>query len=78
MRSGNSAVTTRAASLEPLWPEVLAKGFVVQAGRWVVGRAHAWNERARRLMADHDRSDWAALAWVWLAGAHILATRLAT
>ena len=47
---------------QPLWPEVVAKGFVVQAKRWVVGRTHAWNERARRLMAHHDRSNWAPLA----------------
>ena len=62
---------------QPLWPETVAKGFVVQAKRWVVERTHAWNERARRLMAHHDRSDWAPLAWVWLAEARILATRLA-
>ena len=44
----------------------------------VVERTHAWNERARRLIAHHDRSDWAPVAWVWLAEARILATRLAT
>jgi len=60
-----------------MWPAVVAKGFVVQAKRWVVERTHAWNERARRLMAHHDRSAWAPLAWVWLAEARILATRLA-
>ena len=49
---------------QPLWPEVVAKGFVVQAKRWVVERTHAWNERARRLMAHHDRSTWAPVAWV--------------
>jgi len=64
--------------LDLMWPEVVAKGFVVQAKRWVVERTHAWNDRARRLMAHHDRSDWAPLAWVWLAEARILATRLAT
>jgi len=30
------------------------------------------------LIVHHDRSDWAPLAWVWLAEARILATRLAT
>ena len=44
--------------------------------RWVVERTHAWSERARRLMADHDRSNRAPVAWVWLAQARILATRL--
>jgi hypothetical protein len=28
-------------------------------------------------MAHHDRSNWAPLAWVWLAEARILAARLA-
>jgi putative transposase len=60
-----------------LWPEAPTRNFVVQAKRWVVERTHAWNERARRLMAHHDRSNWAAVAWVWLTEARILATRLA-
>jgi transposase len=62
----------------PLLPEPPAKGFVVLAKRWVVERTHAWNERARRLMAHHDRSSWAPVAWVWLVEARILATRLAS
>lgn len=74
---GNRSTGTWQDAQQPLWPEVVAKGFVVQAKRWVVVRTHAWNERARRLMAHHDRSDWAPLAWVWLAEARILATRLA-
>jgi transposase len=36
------------------------------------------HERCRRLIAHHDRSNWAPLAWVWLAEARILVTRLAT
>ena len=75
---GNRSTGTWQDPQQPLLPEVVAKGFVVQAKRWVVERTHAWNERARRLMAHHDRSDWAPLAWVWLAEARILATRLAT
>jgi putative transposase len=43
----------------------------------MVDRTHAWNERARRLIALHDRSSWAPVAWVWLVEARILATRLA-
>ena len=74
---GNRSTGTWQDAQQPLWPEVVAKGFVVQAKRWVVERTHAWNERARRLMAHHDRSDWAPLAWVWLAEARMLATRLA-
>ena len=74
---GNRTTGTWQTEQQPLWPEVVPKGFVVQAKRWVVERTHAWNERARRLIAHHDRSDWAPLAWVWLTEARILATRLA-
>lgn len=73
---GNRSTGTWQDAQQPLWPEVVAKGFVLQAKRWVVERTHAWNERSRRLIAHHDRSDWAPLAWVWLAEARILATRL--
>lgn len=74
---GNRSTGTWQDAQQPLWPEIVAKGFVVQAKRWVVERTHAWNERARRLMAHHDRSSWAPIAWVWLVEARILATRLA-
>jgi putative transposase len=74
---GNRVTGTWQTAQQPLWPEVVPKGFVVQAKRWVVERTHAWNERARRLIAHHDRSDWAPLAWVWLTEARILATRMA-
>jgi putative transposase len=74
---GNRTAGTWQTEQQPLWPEGVAKGFVVQAKRWVVERTHAWNERARRLIAHHDRSDWAPVAWVWLTEARILATRLA-
>lgn len=74
---GNRTTGTWQTAQQPLWPEVVPKGFVVQAKRWVVERTHAWNERARRLIAHHDRSDWAPVAWVWLTEARILASRLA-
>jgi putative transposase len=74
---GNRSTGTWQDAQQPLWPETVAKGFVVQAKRWVVERTHAWNERARRLVVHHDRSNWAPIAWVWLAEARILATRLA-
>jgi transposase len=73
---GNRATGTWQLAQQPLWPDVVAKGFVVQAKRWVVERTHAWNERARRLIAHHDHSNWAPVAWVWLVEARILATRL--
>ena len=75
---GNRSTGTWRDAQQPLWPEVVPSGFVVQAKRWVVERTHAWNERARRLMAHHVRSSWAPVAWVWLVEARILATRLAS
>lgn len=74
---GNRTTGTWQTAQQPLWPDVVAKGFVVQAKRWVVERTHAWNERARRLIAHHDRSTWAPVAWVWLTESRILASRLA-
>lgn len=74
---GNRTTGTWQTAQQPLWPDVVPKGFVVQPKRWGVERTHAWNERARRLIAHHDRSTWAPLAWVWLTEARILATRLA-
>ena len=74
---GNRTTGTWQTAQQSLWPEVVPKGFVVQAKRWVVERTHAWNERARRLIAHHDRSEWAPVARVWLTEARILATRLA-
>lgn len=73
---GNRTTGTWQTSQQPLWPDAVPKGFVVQAKRWVVERTHAWNERARRLIAHHDRSNWAPVAWVWLTEARILASRL--
>jgi transposase len=74
---GNRSTGTWQDVQQPLWREAVPRGFVIQAKRWVVERTHAWNERARRLIAHHDRSQWAPVAWVWLVEARILATRLA-
>jgi putative transposase len=74
---GNRATGTWREAQQPLWPDAVPSGFVVQAKRWVVERTHAWNERARRLIAHHDRSAWAPVAWVWLVEARMLMTRLA-
>ena len=46
--------------------------------RWVVERTHAWNERWRRMVMHHDRKTSVCTAWVWLAEARILLSRLAT
>jgi transposase len=74
---GNRSTGTWQTPQQQLWPEVVPKGFVVQPKRWVVERTHAWNERARRLIAHHDRSTWAPVAWVWLTESRILASRMA-
>lgn len=74
---GNRTTGLWQTDQQQLWPDAVPKGFVVQAKRWVVERTHAWNERARRLIAHHDRSNWAPVAWVWLTEARILASRLA-
>jgi putative transposase len=74
---GNRSTGTWQSAQQPLWSDNVPSGFVVQAKRWVVERTHAWNECARRLIAHHDRSTWAPVAWVWLTEARILATRLA-
>lgn len=57
--------------------ESVPLGFVPLAKRWVVERTHAWNERCRRLIMHHDRNSAISVAWVWLAEACILASRLA-
>ncbi len=71
---GNRSTGTWQDVQQPLWPEVVAKGFVVQAKRWVVERTHAWNERACRLMAHHDSSNWAPVAWLLARETRMLAT----
>jgi transposase len=52
-------------------------GFVVLPKRWVVERTHAWNERWRRMVMHHDRKTSTSAAWVWLAEARILLSRIA-
>jgi len=62
---------------QDLFPEALTTGFTVLPKRWVVERTHAWNERARRLIMHHDRLTKVSEAWVWLAEARMLASRVA-
>jgi transposase len=64
------------AGQQDLFSEVLINSFTVLPKRWVVERTHAWNERARRLIMHHDRLPCVSEAWVWLAEARILASRL--
>jgi len=60
---------------QSLWLEEQPRA--VPAMRWVVERTHAWLERHRRLVMHHDRKPLYATAWVWLAQARMLLSRLA-
>lgn len=75
-RPSNRSTGTLHDPQQPLWQEP-ARGFVVLPKRWVVERTHAWNERWRRLAMHHDRKTSIATAWIWLAEARILLSRLA-
>jgi putative transposase len=76
-RPGNRSTGTLHHPQQPLWP-ALAAGFIVLPKRWVVERAHAWNERWRRMVMHHDRKTIGSTAWVWLAEVRILLARLVT
>lgn len=56
--------------------EANSQGFVALPKRWVVERTHAWIEKYRRLIMHHDRLTPVSEAWIWLAGARMLAARL--
>lgn len=75
-RPGNRSTGTLHDPQQSLWQEPI-RGFVVLPKRWVVERTHAWNERWRRMVMHHDRKTSTSAAWVWLAEARILLSRLA-
>ena len=75
-RPGTRSTGTLHDAQRPLWQEPV-RGFVVLPKRWVVERTHAWNERWRRMVMHHDRKTSISTAWVWLAEARILLSRLA-
>jgi len=64
-----------AKAVEPA--AVINAGFMVLPKRWVVERTHAWTERWRRTVMHHDRKLAVSAAWVWLAEARMLLSRLA-
>lgn len=74
-RPSNRSTGTLHDSQQLLWP-LPAAGFIVLPKRWVVERTHAWNERCRRMVMHHDRKTSISCAWVWLAEARILLSRL--
>ncbi|QHI99504.1 IS5 family transposase [Xylophilus rhododendri] len=47
-------------------PDLPAQSFGAQPKRWIVERTHAWNEKCRRLVMHHDRTDSSSAAWIWL------------
>jgi len=55
----------------------IGSGFTILPKRWVVERTHAWTERWRRTVMHHDRKLAVSAAWVWLAEARMLLSRLA-
>lgn len=75
-RPRNRSTGTLRDPQQSLWQEPI-RGFVVLPRRWVVERTHAWNERWRRMVMHHDRKTSVSTAWVWLAEARILLSRLA-
>ena len=52
-----------------------AKGFVVQAKRWVIERFHAWQGRYRRLSKDYECTTDSSQAMCYLASIHRLAAK---
>lgn len=75
-RPGNRSTGALHDPPQLLWPQP-GTGFVVLPKRWVVERTHAWNERWRRMAMHHDRQASISIAWVWLAEARVLLSRLA-
>lgn len=61
---------------QSLWADESDPRPVIAKKRWVVERSHAWLERHRRLVMHHDRKPFYAAAWVWLAQARMLLTRM--
>lgn len=74
----NRSVGYRQIEQLPLFEAALNRNFTPLPKRWVVERTHAWNERARRLIMQHDRSIDVSTAWVWLAESRMLVRRITT
>ena len=53
------------------------RGFIVQKRRWVVERSLVLVGRNRRVVKDYERLASTALAFVFLAAAHVLMKRIA-
>lgn len=53
-----------------------AKGFVVEAKRWIVERSIAWLNRCRRLAKDWENRNHNALAFLLLASIRLMLRRL--
>lgn len=53
-----------------------ARAFIPLQKRWVVERTNAWNDRARRLAKDQERTVESSTAWIWFTNARMLLRRL--
>ena len=68
---GNRSTGTWRDAQQPLWPETVPSGFVVQAKRWVVERTHAWFAGFGKLRIRFERQLATHLALLKLACAVI-------
>ena len=75
---GDRVRTATAIRVEIVTGPPNQRGFIVQKRRWVVERSLAWIGRNRRLAKDYERLASSALAFVFLAAAHVLMKRLTT
>jgi transposase len=71
----------RVGAASPIRVEIVTgppnqRGFIVQKRRWVVERTFAWIGRNRRLARDYERRASTALAFLFLAAARVLMTRV--
>lgn len=77
-RPGNSMIgTLHDPKTAPEPAAVINSEFTILPKRGVVETTHAWTERWRRTVMHHDRKLAVSAAWVWLAEARILLSRLA-
>ena len=53
-----------------------AKGFVVEAKRWIIERSIAWLNRCRRLAKDWENCNYTALSFLRLASIRLMLRRL--
>ena len=73
----NAIANEAALEVEVVKRSDQAKGFVVQARRWIVARTFGWLNRSRRLSKDHERREDSAAIFVRLGMIRLMLRRLA-